>query len=352
MKRRLFMSILATAVVIGLSCGIFPSNASAESEVYKLRMQSILSPGFTEWDTLLPRFVERVKTMSKGRIQIELYAAGALVPPLKAFKALGKGVIDMAHNSPAYWMGIEPMAYIAWFGPPEFRTVDEYEYLWWELGLLDLIRKVMAKHNSYMIAPVWSDEWGRIASTKPITSLKDVKGMKIRSWGVFGQILQEHGASIVSMPGQEIYTALSRGTIDAANWGSPALNNALKLQEVAKYYIGPTVIWNDIESIDINLDKWKALPPDLQQVLIAAARQFAIERTSFSMYESAKVAKEWQEKYGVKFMYLPDKDVNYIKKRAMELLGDKAKKNEYASEAFKIVKSAQDDYGNMRWMVP
>jgi TRAP-type mannitol/chloroaromatic compound transport system substrate-binding protein len=352
MKRKIFLSLAALLLFYGMTVAVGDAQTAKTQPVYKFRLQSILSPGFTEWDKLLPRFVDRVKTMSQGRIEISLFPAGALVPPLEAFKAVGRGTIDLAHNTPAYWMGVDPVAYISWFGPPEFRMVDQYEYLWWELGLLDLMRKKMVKHNVYMVAPIWSDEWGRVASRKPINSLKDFKGLKVRTWGAFGEILKKQGASIVSMPGQELYTAFSTGTIDAANWGSPALNNSIKLQEVAKYYVGPPLIWNDVESIDMNLDKWKTLPPDLQQVLISATREFAIERTSFSIYESAKIAKEWVEKYGVKFQWLPESDMAYIKEEASKLLAEHAKKDEMTAEAFKIIMNAQKDYQNMRWMVP
>lgn len=308
--------------------------------VHKFKLQSFLGTGFAEWEVLLPRFVERVKTMSGGRLEITLYPPGALVPVMETLLGVGKGVVEMGYAATVYWRGIMPVAELAWGVPMTFEKYPEdYEYLWWELGLLDLMRKVYAKHNVYFLVPIWSDEWGATMSTKPITSLKDFKGLKIRSFGIVGDIWIKHGASIVWLPGGEIYTALATGTIDAANWGSPYVFYVSKHHEVAKYYLEPSLIAGDIEDLFVNLDVWKALPKDLQEILTIAGRIFAIERASFSNYASCLAVIE-MKKAGVTFTRLPDADLKLIRELALEILDEKAKIDPDCAAAVKIIKDA------------
>src|SRR3546814_8899832 len=93
-----------------------------------------------------------------------------------------------------------------------------------------------------------SDLWGATMSRDELKRLSDFQGVKIRSFGLGAEIWKAHGASIVTIPGEEQYTAMSTGVIDAANWGSPYGFYAKKMHEVAKFYLGPALISYDMRS--------------------------------------------------------------------------------------------------------
>jgi TRAP-type mannitol/chloroaromatic compound transport system substrate-binding protein len=234
-----------------------------------------------------------------------------------------------------------PFTEWTWGIPFFFQTVDHYDYLWWEGGLTELTREAFAKRNVYFLGPIYSDEWGSTISRAPIRRLSDFKGLKIRSAGIGGEIWKTAGASIVSLPGQELYTGISTGVIDGANWGSPYGMVATKLHEVGKNYLGPSLISSDAEDMFMNLEAHKKLPPEMQASLALATRAFALERYSTSTFASAK-AFETMEKAGVKISVLPPEDIQEIRKRTEELLPKLAKDDEYTKRTLKIITETRD----------
>ncbi|MBA7548272.1 hypothetical protein ES705_40723 [subsurface metagenome] len=345
----LILIIMLLSLVLPGFCALGQTTTESSEKVYNLTLQSFLGPGWKEWEVMLPKFVERVEKMSGGRIKIELYAPNTIVPTFECLNAVGEGVIDIAFTATIYWRGMFPSAELAWGVPFSLRTVDEYEYLWWgeDLRLIDIMREEYAKFNVFLIAPIFSDEWGATISTKPVKSLEDFKGMKIRTFGIWAEILASFGASVVSMPGAEIYTALGLGTLTGANWGSPYGFYVSKHHEVAKYYIGPSSINFDAEDIFINMDVWNSLPADLQEIIVCVSRQFANERASNSTWASTQAIEE-MEKAGVTFMTLPDEDIEFLKEKSKELFEKRAQQDANCGKVADIIRKAMKYY-DMRW---
>ena len=277
MKRRdLLKAGVAGAATIGL-IGL-TKKGFAQAPQFKFRLQSFLGPGWKEWEEMLPRYAKRIKEMSGGRIEITLYPPAALVPTFELLDGVGRRVVEMGYGAQLYWKGFFPFTEWTWGIPFAFDVVDHYDYLWWEAGLTSLVREAFATKNVFFIAPIYSDEWGSTICRKPIRTLKDFKGLKIRSGGIGAEIWKAYGAGIARLPGEELYTGISTGVIDGANWGSPYGNIATKLHEVAKHYTLPSLIQYDMEDMFINMDAWKSLPKDLQESFILATRVFALER--------------------------------------------------------------------------
>jgi len=332
--RRDFLKASAAGAA-AISLGSLPGKAVAQQK-FKFRLQSFLGPGWKEWEELLPRYISRVKEMSGGRIEITPYAPAALVPTFELLDGVGKRVVEMGYGAQIYWKGIFPFTEWTWGIPFAFDVVDHYDYLWWEAGLNNLVREAFATKNVFFLGPIYSDEWGGTMSRKPIRSLKDYKGLKIRSFGIAAEIWKMNGAGITRLPGEELYTGISTGVIDGVNWGSPYGMVATKLHEVAKYYCGPSLIQYDMEDLFINMDAWKSLPKDLQECLVMATRIFALERASISSYLSC-TAFETMKKAGVTCTELPREEVEQMKKMTKELLPKMAGKDEYTTRALKII---------------
>ena len=317
-RRRDIMKAGLTGATLAAVAGL-STVTKAQSPDFKFRMQSFLGPGTTEWEVLVPRYIERVRELSGGRIEIQAFPPGAVVPTFEMLDAVSKGVIDIGYAAQVYWRGKIPFTLWTWGVPFAFTALDHYDYLWHETDLLGIVRDEFAKENVHFLGPVYSDEWGATMSRKKMTRLSDFNGVKIRSFGLGAEIWKSQGASIVTVPGEEQYTAMSQGVIDASNWGSPDGFKAVKLHEVAKFYLGPSLIKFDMEDQFMNMRAYNSLPDDLKAVMNLSTRLYAVERASTSTYNSAIAVGEMKAA-GVEFNALPEEDVAEMRRISAEAL--------------------------------
>jgi TRAP-type mannitol/chloroaromatic compound transport system substrate-binding protein len=335
-RRDLLKVGAAGAAAVGLSAIPETSHSQKPAE-FKFRLQSFLGPGWKEWEEMLPRYAKRVKEMSGGRIEITLFPPAALIPTFELLDGVGRGVVEMGYGAQLYWKGFFPFTEWSWGIPFAFDVVDHYDYMWWEAGMTNLVREAFATKNVFFMAPIYSDEWGSTICRKPIRTLKDFKGLKIRSGGIGAEIWKANGAGIARLPGEELYTGISTGVIDGANWGSPYGNVATKLHEVAKHYTLPSLIQYDMEDMFINMNAWKSIPKDLQESFLLATRVFALERASYSTILSC-LAFETMKKAGVTIYNLPKEDVEKMKSQTWELVDKLAGKDDYTKRCLKIIR--------------
>jgi TRAP-type mannitol/chloroaromatic compound transport system substrate-binding protein len=333
-------SLVGGASLAAIGAGLARS-AGAQQGQFRFHLQSFLGPGWMEWEQLIPRYIQRVREASGGAIEITAHPPGALVPTFDLLDAVSRGVVEMGYAAQVYWRGMLPFTQWTWGIPFYFDVLDHYDYLWWEAGLNDLTREAFATRNVFFLGPVYSDEWGSTIARVPINRLSDFEGLKIRSSGIGGEIWRSAGASIVTMPGEELYTGISTGVIDGANWGSPYGMVATRLHEVAKHYTGPSLIAFDAEDMFMNMDAYDALPPELQEGLVLATRVFALERASTSTYASAQ-AFQTLEEAGVTVTVLPEEDVEEIRRLTDELLPQLAEDDEYTKRTLDIIHETRD----------
>lgn len=340
-RRRDVVKAGLTGAALATTAGLSTSTAFAQSPEFRFRMQSFLGPGTTEWEVLVPRYVERVRQMSGGRIEIQAFPPGAIVPTFEMLDAVGKGVVEIGYAAQVYWRGTIPFTLWTWGIPFAFSALDHYDYLWHETELLEIVREAFAKQNVHFLGPVYSDEWGATMSRDKMTRLSDFDGVKIRSFGLGAEIWKSQGASIVTIPGEEQYTALSTGVIDASNWGSPSGFLDVKVHEVAKFYLGPSLIKFDMEDQFMNMRAYESLPDDLKMVMNLATRVYAVERAATSTFNSAKAVQTMRDA-GVEFNALPPEDVEEMKRISAAALEEMAGDDEDTQRVLKIIFDTRD----------
>ncbi len=232
----------------------------------------------TTWPANFPIFQEgaenfanNVRIMSRGRLDIHVYAGGELVPPLQVFDAVSQGAIEMGHGSPYYWAGKVPEA--QFFSSVPFGMTARGMNAWlYYGGGLELWREVYAP---YSVIPFPMGNTGMQMGgwfNKKIESLDDIRGLRMRIPGLGGKVIKHAGGNPVLMAGGEIYTALERGTIDATEWVGPFHDLRLGLNRAAKYYYYPG--WHEpgtMFELIVNQNKWNELPDDLKQIIDVAA---------------------------------------------------------------------------------
>jgi TRAP-type mannitol/chloroaromatic compound transport system substrate-binding protein len=222
-------------------------------------------------------FAKAVRAMSGGKFEISTHAAGELMPAFGVVDGVQQGSIEMAQTAPYYFFGKDEAFTLGCAIP--FGLNSRQLTAWMHEGNgLKLMREFYAKYNIINLPAgntgAQMGGWFR----KEIRSSKDLKGLKFRIAGFAGRILERMGAVPQNLPGGEIYTALEKGTIDAAEWVGPYDDQKLGFAKVAPFYYYPG-FWEGSAQIDffINTRAWEALSAENKAIVEAAAAQSHID---------------------------------------------------------------------------
>ena len=261
MKRRKFLTALgagAAAVAIAK-----PAIAQSMPEL-KWRLTSSFPKSLDTAYGAAETLSKHVAEATDNKFQIQCFAAGEIVPPFQAIDAVGNGTVEMCHTAAYYFIGKDPT--FALCNSLPFGLNSRQQNAWFQdHGGQDMLNEFTKKFKLYGISGgntgTQMGGWFR----KEIKTVEDVKGIKMRIGGWAGKTLQKLGAIPQQIAGGDIYPALEKGTIDAAEWVGPYDDEKLK---VAPHYYYPG--WWEGGSMlftFVNLDKWNALPKNYQAIL-------------------------------------------------------------------------------------
>lgn len=311
MSRRNYLKTTALGVAgAGATALAMPAIARAENKTWKLKLQSNWTGiGIESQDRAVDLFVDRVNKLSGGRIEVTNFDAEVLLGIGETFSGVGNGVADLAVTASIYHRGTVPVGEYLWAVPFfPITNVEFFESIYQFMGLKELWREAYAPHNVMHLSYTCSDEWGAMMSTRPVKSYADFKGMKVRAFGIWAEWLVKNGASIVVIPGGEIYTAIQTKILDAAAFGAPDAWAGMKMHEVCKYYVNPSVAPYDITEIIMNLDTYNEMPADLQEVMLSAARVYNLDITALTIPTDVRGRKELAAG-GVETIIMPDEEL-------------------------------------------
>lgn len=265
------MTILvrATAVLAVLCCFTFTPLHAAD---YNWKFQSFWGGGSTNQQAF-ERFATNVEAMSGGRIDIEVHAGGAIVPPGEMLDAVKAGILTGMNGTGAYFVGKDPGFTLVADINAGYDTPDQFTAWFWTGGGVELAREIYAQHGVYYIGPVM---WGAesIPTKEPLRNVADFKGVKMRSpEGIGAALWRKVGVGVSTLPGSEVYTALERGKIEATDWGTLGMNDELGYGKIAPYAIYPGIHSIGSADISINMETWESLPDDLKVILEVAAKE-------------------------------------------------------------------------------
>jgi TRAP-type mannitol/chloroaromatic compound transport system substrate-binding protein len=268
MKRRQFLG--AAGVGIAAAAIAKPAIAQSSPEI-KWRLTSSFPKSL---DTLFGAsevFAKAVAEATDNKFQIQTFAAGEIVPGLQAADAVTSGTVEMCHTASYYYVGKDPT--FALFTAQPFGLNTRMQSSWMmNGGALDLANEFYKKFNFTALicgnTTCQMGGWFR----KEIKDVADLNGLKFRIAGFAGQIMTKLGVVPQQVAGGDIYPALEKGTIDAAEWVGPYDDEKLGFQKVAKYYYYPGW-WEGGAMLHnfINLQKWNELPKNYQAIVKAAS---------------------------------------------------------------------------------
>ncbi|MGE0845781.1 MAG: TRAP transporter substrate-binding protein, partial [Flavobacteriaceae bacterium] len=267
----------------------------------------------TSWPKNLPgpgvtaeRLARRIGEASGGRLRITVHAAGELVPPLEVFDAVATGTAEMAHTASFFWQG-KVRAATFFTAAPFGLTAGEHQAwidhgggqaIWDELYAPFGIKPFMGGNTGMQMGG-----WFR----REISSAEDFRGLKMRMPGLGGEVIRKLGATPVSIPPGEIFSALQSGVIDATEFLGPWSDTAMGFHKVAPYYYAPGFHEpNGTGELLISLNRFNALPEDLKRIVehaAAAENAFALAE---SEWQNAAARKALVDEHGVKLRRFPD----------------------------------------------
>lgn len=319
MDRRKFLAAGATMAAAPLAA---PSVAMAQTS-FSWKMTNAYGPGspfYVEGPGSPTDFCKKVEAMSDGRLKIQHFAAGELIPALEGFDAVRSGAVEMNAANAYFWAGKMPAAQYFTTVPfgMSFAGMNAWLYhgngmkLWNELyEPLGLTAMPMGNTGTQMTG------WFR----KPIETVADLDGLKMRIAGLAGKVYAALGVDVKLLPGGEIFPALERGVIDAAEFVGPYQDRRLGLQNAAKYYY--TTGWHEpcnVTELLINKAAWDSLPADLQAIVSSAAMACNVESYSWCEATNAAAMRDLVENFGVIAQPLPEAVVAELKAKTEEVL--------------------------------
>ncbi len=320
-------SILITFIIL-VAALLFSSAGLAQTkdEIMSWKCQSIFPSGDSLYKEF-QAFAERVKGLTNGRLVITTHPVGAVVGYKEMHDALKTGVLQGYYSMPSFNSGKAPAFAALSDLPGGYENVMQFDAWFYQKGGLEFLREAQAKFGNYTVGTVF---YGRehLPSKKAIRKLDDLKGMKVRApEGIIAKLFTALGASTVSLPGSEVYSALDKGVIEAADWGTRSMNHKMGLHEVCKYSIEPG--FHSMSALEFAVSKraWDRLPKDIQQILEVTTRQWSWNAVSRLMKEDAEVGKDL-EKLGVKIIALSDDDYRKIREVSQGLWLEMGKVNE------------------------
>jgi TRAP-type mannitol/chloroaromatic compound transport system substrate-binding protein len=332
MKFRLSCHLLAIAILalILSGCGAEVGNApgaAAEPETETIFRWKLI----TTWPKNLPvlgtapvRMTERIRKMSRGRLDIRVYGAGELVGAFEVFDAVSQGTAEMGNGASYYWRSKLPVAAI--FSTVPFGLTAQEMNGWLQFGGgLELWQELYAPFD---VVPMAAGNTGVQMGgwfNKEINGVEDLRGLKMRIPGLGGEILERVGGVPVSMPGSEVFTSLQTGVIDATEWVGPYNDLAFGLHTVADYYYYPG--WHEpgaaIESI-VNRKAWDSLPEDLQVILETAVRAVNDEVLAEFTARNAEALETLVNEHGVEIRAFPDEVLASLHDAARSVVAEMA----------------------------
>lgn len=273
MSRREFLTKGGAAAVAAGAAALSAPAVAQTTDVVRWRMASSFPKGVEVLFGTADFIARRVGQITGGKFQISVHAAGEIVPPLQVLDAVEKGTIECGHTAPYYFIGKDP----AWaMGTCIPFGLNSRQYnAWWVHGggeklFNDFTREVGVVS---MLAGNTGSQMGGWFK-KEIKGVADLKGLKFRTGGMGGQVLTKLGVVAQQLPAGEIYSALEKGTIDAAEFTVPADDEKLGLNKIAKFYYYPG--WNEggaALSLQINAKAYEALPEAYRFALQAASAE-------------------------------------------------------------------------------
>ncbi len=334
------------AAAVSIALGLLAAASSAVPQERKIRLQ--MASAFPSSLALIgqngKKMQERIAKISGGTIELRFNEPGALVPALQAIEATGQGSVDAAWSNGGFFSS-KDSAFNMFASVPFGPGIGEYMAWMYHGGGLQLSREMFAKYGVHNepcgIIPPEASGWFR----KEIKSVADLKGLKMRFFGLGAKVMEKLGVATQLLAPGDIFQALQLGTIDATEFSLPAMDQSFGFYQVAKFYYFPG--WHQQATfIDlyINKKKWDALTDQQRTMIQYACGESMREIISEGEAAQFKAILEMQQKHGVQVKRWTPDILAAMEKAWGEVVAEESAKNPQFKKVFDSYAAFRKDY--------
>jgi TRAP-type mannitol/chloroaromatic compound transport system substrate-binding protein len=346
MKTTRLLGLLGVASLLILTACGQPATTSNTAVVDSAAQQEFRWKMVTAWPKNFPglgrgpeTFAKYVNEMSGGRLTVRVYGAGELVPGLQVLDAVQQGTAEMGHAGAYYWKGKIPAAPIFSAIPFGMNATEMNAWLHYGGGM-ELWREI---YEPFGVIPFAGGNSGvQMAGwfKKEINSVEDFNGLSMRIPGLGGEVLNKLGGVPVTLRGDQIFTSLQTGAIDATEWVGPYNDLAFGLHNAATYYYHSG--WHEpgtVLEFIINKEAFDALPKDLQAIVEVATR--AVNQDMLDEYTARNnnAMQQLINEHNVDVRPLPEDVLAALRLATAEVLAEKSAENADFARIYQSYKS-------------
>ena len=339
---RKLLGCLIILLLLVLASGV----GVADAAKINWKLQSAYAKTLPCSGDLVPKIAEDINTATNGDVSIQVFEPGALVGALEILDAVSTGKVDAGFAVSGFWEGKLPTASVfssVPFGP---ETPEFISWLYYGNGLK--LYQEMYDRGKYnvkvlpagMLVPETAGWF-----SKPIKSPADLKGLKMRFFGLGGKAMEKLGVSTSLLPPGEVFAALEKGAVDAAEQSIPIIDRRLGFYKVVKYNYFPG--WHQqatVMELLVNKDRWNALTKSQQKVIEMATHASMVWSIAYGEGAQAPIIKENAEKFSVKNMYWSDEMLAAFEKAWKEVLAEQRGKDEFFNKVWQDLDNFRAQY--------
>jgi TRAP-type mannitol/chloroaromatic compound transport system substrate-binding protein len=332
-------SFLKSVTVGAAFAGAMLMGAGQAQAATTWKIQSVWDAGTVGYD-LFEDWCNGMEEKSGGELIFKCFPAKAVAADSNSlFDSVRSGVLQGMNPFTLYWSGKIPASVFLSSYPGGPDQPHQWDTMFYSLGMLEKTREIYKKFGLFYVGPIQHDA-NIIHSKTPVNSLDDLKGMKLRvPGGMVAEVFQAFGASTVSLPGSDIFPALEKGTIDAADYVGPAVNWELGFSQVTDYIVfGPPGVMSiyqpvDLMDLTVNLRAWNALDPKLQELVEDEVRIYSQKHYLTIQKRNVEAMKKFKDA-GDTVSRLSQEDLNEWRRKAIPIWYKWANKDDNARAIF------------------
>jgi TRAP-type mannitol/chloroaromatic compound transport system substrate-binding protein len=333
-RRELLTALGAGAGLAACSRRNSGTAAASRTQRFSWKMVTTWPPNFPGLGTGANTVARYLEEASGGRIRVQIYAAGELIPAFEVFDAVSSGTAELGHGGAYYWRGKSEATQFFSTVPFGLNTHEMNAWLYYGGGM-QLWEEVYGQFNLVPFAAgntgVQMGGW----FNRPVNSMADLRGLKMRIPGIGGEVLRLAGGTPVNLPGSELFTALQTGSIDATEWVGPYNDLAFGLHQAARYYYYPG--WHEpgptMECM-VNRDAYEGLPDDLKAVVRIACQAANLDMTAEFNARNASALEQLRSDPSIEIRSFPEDVLARLKTLTLQVIDELTARDALANKVW------------------
>jgi TRAP-type mannitol/chloroaromatic compound transport system substrate-binding protein len=341
MRTKSLWALAALAVAAAVA---MPAAADAQERKVRWNMPSAYPGSLTLVGEAGIRFTKHVSRLTGGTLDIKFQEPGAIVPALQAVEAVSQGSAEIAYSAPGFFAKTDT-AFIIFSSLPFGPAIPEYMAWMYNGGGLKLLQDLSAPHDLVPVLcnviPPEASGWFR----KEIKSPEDLKGIKMRFFGMGAKVMEKLGVATQLLAPGDIFQALQLGTIDATEFSLPAMDQKFGFYQVAKFYYFPG--WHQQaswQSVFVNKAKWDGLSDQHKASIEASCALTIQEVIAQGEADQWKAIQEMRDKHGVQVKQWPPEMLAALRKAWDEVAAEESAKNPSFKRVYDQYSAFRKDY--------